>query len=93
MIHSLIAFFWKDEPEPLMDPVAQLMLAAALPDALPEDDAEPPSDPHAASAAAPAIPTAKKRALRETRTLILHRVVAMTDVNVGERDDATVCPE
>lgn len=91
MIHSLIAFFWKDEPEALIDPVAQLMLAAALPDALPEDEVVPPSEPHAANAAAPAKPTAKKRAPRETRTLILHRIVTVTEVNVGESGDETVC--
>ena len=80
MIQAVIAFFWADEPDALIEPVAQLVLE------LPEADDEPPplSEPQAARASAPASVTAAMVAVRLMVTeSSVDWVWSLTSANVG----------
>lgn len=72
MIHSVIALACADDPEALMEPVAQL---AAPPDEAAADvvldELEPL--PHAASSSTPVIAVAARAAVRVIFTLILRK--------------------
>jgi hypothetical protein len=84
LIQAAMAFFCADEPDALIEPVAQL--AEPLPD---EVLVPPPlSEPQAASASAPTSATAARRAVPVMFTLVLQALMTvLTAPTLGTRID------
>jgi hypothetical protein len=80
-----MAFFWADDPEALMLPVAQLMLSGLLDDEL--------LLPHPASARAPAIPTQAIPTVLPAATVflptaseVMHRTLRGSSEHISNQD-------